>query len=150
MDSLITGAAPAVAVGDPLGALKRVALRDDAPALALRGIAIAQPVRAWQLSARSCGTAALPQPWIHTGSWLRTKPPWLRGPWLLWPSAHQTAHRMTQAIENMAERAGFEPGLSSEINNLEGGECPIKPLKRERSDRLHTLDSTRYWTLNGR
>jgi tetratricopeptide (TPR) repeat protein len=42
MDSLITAAARALAAGDPLGALKRVALRDDAPALALRGIAIAQ------------------------------------------------------------------------------------------------------------
>jgi hypothetical protein len=42
MDSLITAAARAVAAGDPLGALKRVALRDDAPALALRGIAMAQ------------------------------------------------------------------------------------------------------------
>jgi hypothetical protein len=42
MDSLITAAAHALAVGDPLGALNRVALRDDAPALALRGIAMAQ------------------------------------------------------------------------------------------------------------
>jgi hypothetical protein len=42
MDSLITAAARALAVGDPLGALKCVALRDDAPALALRGIAMAQ------------------------------------------------------------------------------------------------------------
>jgi tetratricopeptide (TPR) repeat protein len=42
MDSLITAAAQALAMGDPLGALKRVALRDDAPALALRGIAMAQ------------------------------------------------------------------------------------------------------------
>jgi hypothetical protein len=42
MDSLITIAARALAAGDPLGALKRVALRDDAPALALRGIAMAQ------------------------------------------------------------------------------------------------------------
>lgn len=42
MDSLITAAAQALAAGDPLGALKRVALRDDAPALALRGIAMAQ------------------------------------------------------------------------------------------------------------
>ncbi len=42
MDSLITAAARALAAGDPLGALKRVALRDDAPALALRGTAIAQ------------------------------------------------------------------------------------------------------------
>src|SRR5260370_8204150 len=42
MDSLITAASRALAAGDPLGALKRVALRDDASALALRGIAMAQ------------------------------------------------------------------------------------------------------------
>ena len=42
MDSLITAAARALAAGDLLGALKRVALRNDAPALALRGIAMAQ------------------------------------------------------------------------------------------------------------
>jgi hypothetical protein len=42
MDSLITAAARALAAGDPLGALNRVALRDDPPALALRGVAMAQ------------------------------------------------------------------------------------------------------------
>src|ERR1043165_8916575 len=42
MDSLIVAAARALAAGDPLGALNRVALRDDAPALALRGVAMAQ------------------------------------------------------------------------------------------------------------
>lgn len=42
MDSLIAAAARALAVGDPLGALKRIALREDAPALALRGTAMAQ------------------------------------------------------------------------------------------------------------
>lgn len=42
MDSLITAAARALARGDLLGVLKRVALRDDPPALALRGIAMAQ------------------------------------------------------------------------------------------------------------
>jgi hypothetical protein len=42
VDSLITAAARALAAGDPLAALKRVALRQDAPALALRGIAMAQ------------------------------------------------------------------------------------------------------------
>jgi hypothetical protein len=42
MDSLITAAARALAAGDAFGALNRVALRDDAPALALRGIAMAQ------------------------------------------------------------------------------------------------------------
>jgi hypothetical protein len=42
MDSLIAAAARALAVGDAVGALKRVGLRDDPPALALRGIAMAQ------------------------------------------------------------------------------------------------------------
>ncbi|TJW01753.1 MAG: helix-turn-helix domain-containing protein, partial [Mesorhizobium sp.] len=42
MDSMINAAGRLLATGDPLGALKRVALRDDAPALALRGIAMAQ------------------------------------------------------------------------------------------------------------
>ncbi len=42
MDSLITASARALAAGDVLGALKRVSLRDDPPALALRGIAMAQ------------------------------------------------------------------------------------------------------------
>jgi hypothetical protein len=42
MDSLIAAAAHALATGNPLGALKGIALRNDAPALALRGIAMAQ------------------------------------------------------------------------------------------------------------
>jgi hypothetical protein len=42
MDSLMTAAARALAAGDPLGALKRIALRNEPPALALRGIAMAQ------------------------------------------------------------------------------------------------------------
>src|SRR6187399_858964 len=42
MDSLANAAARALARGDPLGALQRVALRQDAAALALRGIAMAQ------------------------------------------------------------------------------------------------------------
>jgi hypothetical protein len=42
VDSLITAAGRALAAGDPLGALNRVALREDPPALALRGIAMAQ------------------------------------------------------------------------------------------------------------
>ena len=60
MDSLITAAARALAAGDPLGALKRVALRDDAPALALRGIAMAQLgdlVRAKALLRRAARTS---------------------------------------------------------------------------------------------
>jgi hypothetical protein len=42
MDSSITAAGRALCAGDPLGALKRVALRDDPAALALRGTAMAQ------------------------------------------------------------------------------------------------------------
>lgn len=42
MDLLISRAAHALTAGDALGALNLVALRDDAPALALRGIAVAQ------------------------------------------------------------------------------------------------------------
>ena len=42
MDALIGAAARALTSGDALGALKHVALRDDPPALALRGIAMAQ------------------------------------------------------------------------------------------------------------
>jgi hypothetical protein len=42
MDSMIVAAGRALAAGDPFGALNRVALRDDAPALALRGTAMAQ------------------------------------------------------------------------------------------------------------
>jgi hypothetical protein len=36
MESLITAAARALAAGDAIGALKRIALRDDPPALDLR------------------------------------------------------------------------------------------------------------------
>src|SRR5215831_14934280 len=42
MDSLTTAAARALASGDALGALNYIALRNDPPALALRGIAMAQ------------------------------------------------------------------------------------------------------------
>lgn len=65
MDSLITAAAQALAAGDPLGALSRVALRDDAPALALRGIAMAQLgdlVRAKALLQRAARAFGLKEP----------------------------------------------------------------------------------------
>jgi hypothetical protein len=51
MDSLIAASARALAAGDPLGALERIALRDAPPALALRGIAMAHTKRwhvGWQ------------------------------------------------------------------------------------------------------
>ena len=42
VDPLLRAAAHALDAGDVLGALKRVALRDDAPGLALRGVALAR------------------------------------------------------------------------------------------------------------
>lgn len=42
MDPMISAASDALSKGDPLAALKRIALRDDPPAVALRGIAMAQ------------------------------------------------------------------------------------------------------------
>jgi hypothetical protein len=58
VDSLIAASARALAVGDALSALKRIALRDDPPALALRGIAMAQlgeHLRARELLKRAAG-----------------------------------------------------------------------------------------------
>src|SRR5262249_39325590 len=59
MDSLITAAALALAAGDPLGALNRVALRDDAPALALRGTAMAQ-LAIWRAQKLCCDAQRAP------------------------------------------------------------------------------------------
>ena len=61
MDSSITAAGRALRAGDPLGALKRVALREDPAALALRGIAMAQLDRLARLRSARVGRAgALP------------------------------------------------------------------------------------------
>ncbi len=67
MDSMITAAAHALATGDVLGALKRVALREDAPALALRGIAMAQLGDLDRAKAAAAARGAVPsarkRPW---------------------------------------------------------------------------------------
>jgi hypothetical protein len=76
MDSLITAAARVLAAGEPLGALKRVARRDDGPARASRGLAMAQHgdlVRAKALPGRAASafgpkeSAARPPPalWLY-------------------------------------------------------------------------------------
>ncbi|CAB3723793.1 helix-turn-helix domain-containing protein [Trinickia soli] len=65
MDSLIAAAARALAAGDPLAALNGVLLREDAPGLALRGIAMAQLgdlVRAKQLLRRAARAFGPKQP----------------------------------------------------------------------------------------
>ena len=90
MDSLITAAARALAAGDPLGALKRVALREDAPALALRGIAMAQLgdlVRAKALL-RSAARAFGPKEAERTLARLDPAPV---------PAASRTAHELVVA-----------------------------------------------------
>ena len=72
MDSLIDSAARALQAGDPLAALKRIALRDDAPALALRGIAMAQLgdlARAKELLSNAArGFGAITRWWEATAS----------------------------------------------------------------------------------
>src|SRR5882762_4415101 len=56
MDSLVTAAARALRAGDPLGALKRVALRDDPPAMAQLG-ELTQARRLLRRAARGFGPA---------------------------------------------------------------------------------------------
>src|SRR5258708_13308507 len=88
MDSMITAAARALAAGNPLGALNQVALRDDAPALALRGIAMAQLgdlVRAKALvrsAARAFGPkeAVAPPRGVVAGAAIALLPPHLAWP----------------------------------------------------------------------
>ncbi|TKT74367.1 HTH domain-containing protein [Aquamicrobium sp. LC103] len=68
MDALTTAAARALAAGDPLAALKYIALRDDAPALALRGIAMAQLgdlARAKELLANAARAFGSREPMAH-------------------------------------------------------------------------------------
>ena len=61
MDSLITAAARALAAGDPLGALKRVALRDDPPALARDLVAEAGQLLLLRKQRRSLGNPLVPR-----------------------------------------------------------------------------------------
>ena len=91
MDSSITAAGRALRAGDPLGALKRVALRDDPAALALRGIAMAQLgdlERARELLRRAArgfgpretlGAGALPRRRRRRWRWRRAISPGRRG-----------------------------------------------------------------------
>ncbi len=82
MDSMIIAAARLLATGDLLGALKRVALRNDAPALALRGIAMAQLgdlVRAKALLKTAARAFGPKEPWRgRAASSPRRKSHWFR------------------------------------------------------------------------
>ena len=100
MDSLITSAAGALAAGDPLGALKRVALRDDAPALALRGIAMAQLgefVRARELLRRAIRTFAPREPLARARCIVAEAEIALASRDLSWPAKTLDAARATLA-----------------------------------------------------
>ena len=110
MDSLITAASRALAAGDPLGALKRVALRNDAAALALRGIAMAQLgdfVRAKELlrnAARAFGTK---EPVARARCTLAEAEIALASRDLAWPGKILDAARATLEAHGDRLNAGF-------------------------------------------
>src|SRR5437868_1121461 len=60
MDSLITAAARALVVGDALGALKRVSLRNDPPALAVRRLLLLGRLDEAASALASVGAGPLP------------------------------------------------------------------------------------------
>ena len=97
MDSLITAAGRALAAGDPLGALQRVALRDDAPALALRGIAMAQLGDAYVRQARWDDAIRV----LQQSVWLN---PYYSAPYILLGRAYLTRNQLS-AAEGMLRRA---------------------------------------------
>jgi hypothetical protein len=100
LDSLITAAARALAAGDPLGALNRVALRDDPPALALRGIAMAQLgdlTRARDLVRRAARAFGSKEPLARARCLLAEGEIALVSRDLAWPGRTLEAARMTLA-----------------------------------------------------
>jgi hypothetical protein len=110
MDSLITAAARALAVGDPLGALNRVALRDDAPALALRGIAMAQLgdfARAKELLRRSARAFSPKEPVARARCVVAETEIALASRDLGWPTKTLDAARATLEAHGDRLNAGF-------------------------------------------
>jgi len=110
MDSLITAAARALATGDPLGALKRVALRDDAPALALRGIAMAQLgdfARAKQLLRNAARAFASKEPVARARCIVAEAEIALASRDLGWPAKMLDAARSTLEAHGDRLNAGF-------------------------------------------
>ncbi|MBS0364637.1 MAG: helix-turn-helix domain-containing protein [Proteobacteria bacterium] len=100
MDSLIIAAGRALAGGDPLGALKRVALRDDPDALALRGVAMAQLgdfTRARALLRRAARAFGPRQPRSRARCVLAEAEVALAARELLWPARALAAARQTLA-----------------------------------------------------
>ena len=120
MDSLITAAARALAAGDPLGALKRVALRDDAPALALRGIAMAQLGDLDRAQRRSCAARRAPsvraRRWPARDAWSpRPRSRSSRATWA-WPAKALDAARAT--LEAHGDRVNAAHARHLEVRRL--------------------------------
>ncbi len=113
MDSLLNAAARALAAGDPLSALNRVSLRQDAPALALRGIAMAQlgdHERARQLlklAARRFGPQA---PVAHARCLIAEAEVCLATREL-----HAFPRGLSEALETLAERADARNALHGRL-----------------------------------
>jgi tetratricopeptide (TPR) repeat protein len=108
LDSLINAAARALAVGDSLGALKRVALREDAPALAIRGIAMAQLgelVRAKALLRRAARAFGPKEPWSRARCNVAEAEIALAARDLGWPAKTLEAARATLAAHGDAVNA---------------------------------------------
>jgi hypothetical protein len=119
MDSLITAAARALAAGDPLGALKRVALRDDAPALALRGIAMAQLgdlVRAKVLLRRAARGFGLKEPVARARCVVAEAEVGLAARDLKWSAKSLEAARMV--LEEHGDRANAAQARYLEVRRL--------------------------------
>ncbi len=130
-DSLITAAARALATGDPLGALKRVALRDDAPALALRGIAMAQLgefVRAKALLRRAARAFGPNEAVARARCLVAEAEVALASRELGWPAKALDAARAT--LEEHGDRANAAHARQQRLDLFEQEESRLPPASR--------------------
>ncbi len=137
MDSLITAAARALAAGDPIGALNRVALRDDAPALARRGIAMAQLgdfARAKELLRRAARAFSPKEPVARARCMVAEAEIALASRDLGWPAKMLDAARLTLEAHGDRLNAGFARYLEvrrllliGHLNEAEGMLADLDP-----------------------
>ncbi|HSN72298.1 MAG TPA: hypothetical protein VLT59_12360 [Steroidobacteraceae bacterium] len=119
MDSLITAAARALAAGDAFGALNRVALREDPPALALRGIAMAQIgefAEARSLLRRAARAFGTDVPLAHARCVLAEAEIALASRDLAWPA--QFLEQARSILERHGDRANAAHARHLEIRHL--------------------------------
>jgi len=119
MDRLIAEASRALGAGDPLSALNRVALREDAPALALRGIAMAQLgdlVRARDLLRKAAGAFGAKEPVARARCVVAEAEIALVSRELAWPEATLVAARET--LEAVGDRLNAAHARHLEIRRL--------------------------------